>query len=72
VQVSGEPVGDLPVEADLNERRPSESVVTVRPWLLADPPSGADDVTAAADAAQSDTGAGETDRSGPAGSSPDR
>jgi hypothetical protein len=34
VQVSGEPVDDLPVEAHLDDRRPSESVVTVRPWLL--------------------------------------
>jgi hypothetical protein len=76
VQVSGEPVGDLPVEADLNERQPSESVVTVRPWLLADTPAGADDVTSGTDAAQPDTGAGggagQTDRSGSAGSSPDR
>lgn len=36
VQVSGEPVEDLAVEAHLDEGRPSESVVRVRPWLLAD------------------------------------
>ena len=34
VQVSGEPVGDLPVEAHLKEGPDGESVVTVRPWLL--------------------------------------
>jgi hypothetical protein len=34
VQVSGEPVDDLPVEAHLDDLQPSESVVTVRPWLL--------------------------------------
>jgi hypothetical protein len=33
-QVSGEPVKDLPVEAHVDERRPDESVVTIRPWLL--------------------------------------
>ena len=34
MQVSGEPVRDLAVEAQLNDLQPSESVVTVRPWLL--------------------------------------
>jgi hypothetical protein len=34
VQVSGDPVDDLPVEAHLDDLQPSESVVTVRPWLL--------------------------------------
>jgi hypothetical protein len=75
VQVSGEPVGDLSVEADLNERRPSESVVTVRPWLLAEPPAPADEVTAGTDAGgrqRSAGDAGEHDQSGSAGSSPDR
>jgi hypothetical protein len=33
-EVSGEPVKDLPVEAQLDETRPDESVVTIRPWLL--------------------------------------
>jgi hypothetical protein len=33
-QVPGEPPGDLPVEAHLDETRPDESVVTIRPWLL--------------------------------------
>jgi hypothetical protein len=49
VQVSGEPVGDLPVEAQLNERQPGESVVTVRPWLLAEPVGGAGDQQVGAD-----------------------
>jgi len=34
VQVSGEPVGELPVEAHLDDGQPSESVVMIRPWLL--------------------------------------
>jgi hypothetical protein len=34
VQVSGEPIGERPVEAQLDERTPKESVVTIRPWLL--------------------------------------
>ena len=34
VQVSGKPVDDLPVEAELDDIRPSESVVVIRPWLL--------------------------------------
>jgi hypothetical protein len=34
MQVSGEPVRDLAVDAQLNDLQPSESVVTVRPWLL--------------------------------------
>jgi hypothetical protein len=33
-EVSGEPLEDLPVEAQLDENRPDESVVTIRPWLL--------------------------------------
>jgi hypothetical protein len=33
-EVSGQPVEDLPVEAQVDERRPDESVVTIRPWLL--------------------------------------
>jgi hypothetical protein len=37
VQVSGEPVGDLPVEAHLDELQPAESTVTIRPWLLGEP-----------------------------------
>jgi hypothetical protein len=38
-EVSGQPVEDLPVEAHVDERRPDESVVTIRPWLLeSDPP----------------------------------
>ena len=33
-EVPGEPPGDLPVEAQLDQTRPDESVVTIRPWLL--------------------------------------
>jgi hypothetical protein len=39
MEVSGQPVRDLPVEADLDELHPSESVVTVRRWLLEEPPT---------------------------------
>jgi hypothetical protein len=46
-QVSGEPVGDLPVQAHLDELSPRESVVTIRPWLLEDRPSGGDGSRAA-------------------------
>jgi hypothetical protein len=46
MQVSGQPVRDLPVEADLDELHPSESVVKVRRWLLeglpTDEPPGPD------------------------------
>lgn len=35
-QVSGDPVGDLPVEAHLDGIKPANSVVTIRPWLLDD------------------------------------
>jgi len=34
VQTSGDPPTDLPVEADFEFRRPRNSVVNVRPWLL--------------------------------------
>lgn len=43
VQVSGKPVDDLPVEAELDDIRPSESVVVIRPWLLEDDSSPRDD-----------------------------
>lgn len=39
-QVSGEPVGDLPVHADVDDRSPRESVVRIRPWLLQDQAEG--------------------------------
>jgi hypothetical protein len=43
-QVSGDPVDDLPVQAHLDDMRPRDSIVTIRPWLLADrppaPPAG--------------------------------
>jgi hypothetical protein len=47
VQVSGDPVGDLPVQAHLDDRHPSESVVTVRRWLLRE--IGDDEAAALAD-----------------------
>lgn len=34
VQTSGDPPRDLPVEADFEFRRPRQSVVNIRPWLL--------------------------------------
>jgi hypothetical protein len=34
VQTSGDPPSDLPVEADFEFRRPRQSVVNIRPWLL--------------------------------------
>jgi hypothetical protein len=34
VQTSGDPPGDLPVEADFEYGRPRQSVVNIRPWLL--------------------------------------
>ena len=37
VQTSGDPPGELPVEADLTGLRPEDKVVTVRPWLLEPP-----------------------------------
>lgn len=37
VQTSGDPPGDLPVEADLSGLRPDEKVVSIRPWLLDQP-----------------------------------
>ena len=40
-QVSGDPVDDLPVQAHLDDMRPRDSVVTIRPWLLADRPAPA-------------------------------
>ncbi|HEY2303364.1 MAG TPA: hypothetical protein VGH66_15795 [Acidimicrobiales bacterium] len=43
-QVSGDPVGDQPIQAELDDLRPRESIVTIRPWLLADrPPEPVDD-----------------------------
>jgi hypothetical protein len=45
VQSSGEPPTDLPVEANFEFRRPRESVVNVRPWLLNGSP---DDLAAGA------------------------
>jgi hypothetical protein len=35
MQTSGDPPTDLPVEADVEQGRPRQSVVNIRPWLLA-------------------------------------
>jgi len=49
MQTSGDPPRDLPVEAEFEHARPRQSVVSIRPWLLAnaapteDPESGASD-----------------------------
>jgi hypothetical protein len=49
MQTSGDPPRDLPVEAEVEHARPRQSVVSIRPWLLAnaapteDPESGASD-----------------------------
>jgi hypothetical protein len=37
MQTSGDPPRDLPVEADVERARPRQSVVNIRPWLLATP-----------------------------------
>jgi hypothetical protein len=39
MQTSGDPPRDLPVEADVERARPRQSVVNIRPWLLATPES---------------------------------
>jgi hypothetical protein len=36
MQTSGDPPMDLPVEADMEHGRPRQSIVNIRPWLLAD------------------------------------
>jgi hypothetical protein len=36
VQTSGDPPQDLPIDADFEYRRPRDSVVNIRPWLLDD------------------------------------
>jgi hypothetical protein len=41
MQTSGDPPRDLPVEADFEFRRPRQSVVNIRPWLLPAKPPGA-------------------------------
>jgi hypothetical protein len=37
IQVSGEPPDELPVEAQVAQVRPADSVVLIRPWLLDEP-----------------------------------
>jgi hypothetical protein len=34
LETSGDPPRDLPVEADMEYRRPRQTVVNIRPWLL--------------------------------------
>jgi hypothetical protein len=36
IQTSGDPPTDLPVDAEVDQIRPADNVVTVRPWLLPD------------------------------------
>jgi hypothetical protein len=40
-ETSGEPPKDLPVEAEIEQLRPRQSVVSIRPWLLPDDKNGA-------------------------------
>jgi len=66
VQVSGDPVRDLAVEAQLNDMQPSESVVTVRRWLLRE--IGEETAAArAADEMPDATGIAEDERTGGGG-----
>jgi hypothetical protein len=39
MQTSGDPPTDLPVEAEVEQGRPRQSVVNIRPWLLPDRPN---------------------------------
>jgi hypothetical protein len=48
MQTSGDPPMDLPVEADVEHGRPRQSVVSIRPWLLADRGEEAGDLAEAA------------------------
>jgi hypothetical protein len=59
MQTSGDPPMDLPVEAEVEQGRPRQSVVNIRPWLL---PGGAEQ-TRASEQADPDAGgpAPETD-----------
>jgi hypothetical protein len=62
IETSGEPPRDLPVEADIESGPARNSVVKVRPWLLAEPadhgerPSGAKPPTTSVAAEESDAG----------------
>jgi hypothetical protein len=42
MQTSGDPPADLPVEAEVEQGRPRQSVVNIRPWLLPDRRAQAD------------------------------
>ena len=39
MQTSGDPPRDLPVEAEVEQGRPRQSVVNIRPWLLPERPN---------------------------------
>lgn len=43
METSGDPPKDLPVEAEFEYGRPRQSVVSIRPWLIPDPPAGGSD-----------------------------
>jgi hypothetical protein len=68
MQTSGDPPMDLPVEAEVEQGRPRQSVVSVRPWLLpdrreqggasTDTPTDAGTTTDAVTAGTSDVGTG--------------
>ncbi len=72
METSGVPPTDLPVDAEVDQIRPSDNVVTIRPWLLAEDEESAVASDAAATevdapiepAADRDPGAGATGRPG--------
>ena len=49
MQTSGDPPRDLPVEAEVQQGRPRQSVVNIRPWLLPERPNHDDSGDAALD-----------------------
>jgi hypothetical protein len=49
MQTSGDPPRDLPVEAEVEQGRPRQSVVNIRPWLLPERPNQDDTDHAARD-----------------------
>jgi hypothetical protein len=59
MQTSGDPPRDLPVEAEVEQGRPRQSVVNIRPWLLSDRRDQTDP--------GADTGAGTVTEPGPGG-----
>lgn len=68
MEASGEPPSDLPVDAEVDQIRPADNVVRIRPWLLpegeegteaVEPGTPADDRTPADDSTPADDGSGE-------------